>query len=206
LKKNKKIAMYFIWEGLPNPVREKVDKFSSAKELWDKLHDIYSSPIADSKNAKEDADKDQEELCSPCQTYSEDEEYLITIGMMFFFTCEKCRHLEIECHEGNEIEKLIEKEDNHEAELISALYERREENKSLKKKLMKQKESVHIFEESQQVIENLRTQLEEARNIEENLEYQKKYLEANIEAKKEEAEMREKILTDHLKEITNDLN
>jgi hypothetical protein len=47
---------------------------------------------------------------------------------------------------------------------------------------MKQKESVHIFEETQQVIENLRTQLEEVRKIEENLEYQKKYLEANIEA------------------------
>jgi hypothetical protein len=31
-------------------------------------------------------------------------------------------------------------------------------------------------------------------------------LEDNIEEKKEEVEMREKILTDHLKEITNDLN
>jgi hypothetical protein len=57
--------------------------------------------------------------------------------------------------------------------LISDLDELREENKSLKKELMKQKESVHIFEESQQVIENLRTQLEEARKIEQNLEYQK---------------------------------
>jgi hypothetical protein len=28
LKKNKKIAMDFIWEGLPNSVREKVGKFS----------------------------------------------------------------------------------------------------------------------------------------------------------------------------------
>jgi hypothetical protein len=41
LKKNKKIEMDFIWEGLPNPVRENIGKFSSAKELWDKLHDIY---------------------------------------------------------------------------------------------------------------------------------------------------------------------
>jgi hypothetical protein len=48
MKKNKKIAMDFIWEGLPNPIREKVGKCSSTKELWDKLHDIYSSPIADS--------------------------------------------------------------------------------------------------------------------------------------------------------------
>ena len=45
---------------------------------------------------------------------------------------------------------------------------------------MTQKESVQFFEEAQQVIENLRTQLEEAKNIEENIEYQKKYLEANI--------------------------
>jgi hypothetical protein len=52
--------MDFIWEGLPNSVREKVGKFSSAKELWGNLHDIYSSPITDSKNAKEDVDTDQE--------------------------------------------------------------------------------------------------------------------------------------------------
>jgi hypothetical protein len=61
-------------------------------------------------------------------------------------------HLEIEFHEGNETKKLIEKEDNYEVELNSALDELREKNKSLKKELMKQKESVHIFEESQQVI------------------------------------------------------
>jgi hypothetical protein len=68
--------------------------------------------------------------------------------MMFLFNCEKCGHLEIECHEGNETEKLIEKEDNYKAELISALDElrkEREESKSLNKELMKQKESIHIF-------------------------------------------------------------
>jgi hypothetical protein len=75
LKKNNKITMDFIWEGLPKPVREKVGKCSSAKELWDKLHDIYSSPIADSENAKEDEDTEQEERCSSCQTDSEEEEY-----------------------------------------------------------------------------------------------------------------------------------
>jgi hypothetical protein len=55
-------------------------------------------------------------------------------------------------------------------------------------------------------MKNLRTQLEEAEKIEENLEYQKRCLEANIVAQKEEVEMREKILTDHLKERNNDLN
>jgi hypothetical protein len=83
LKKNNKISMDFISEGLPNPVREKVGKCSSTKELWGKLHDIYSSPIVDSENVKEYADTNQEELCSPCQTYSEDEEYIITRGMLF---------------------------------------------------------------------------------------------------------------------------
>ena len=102
--------------------------------------------------------------------------------MLFCFTFERHEHLEIECHEGNETKKLIEKEYNYEEEFISALDELREENKSLEKELMKQKESVHIFEESQHVIENLRTQLEEARKIEKNLEYQKQCLEANIAA------------------------
>jgi hypothetical protein len=55
LKKNNKIAMDLIWAVLPNPVREKVGKCSSIKEIWDKLHNIYSSLITDSKNSKEDA-------------------------------------------------------------------------------------------------------------------------------------------------------
>jgi hypothetical protein len=33
LKKNNKIAMNFIWEGLPNPTRENVGKCSSTKEF-----------------------------------------------------------------------------------------------------------------------------------------------------------------------------
>ena len=71
---------------------------------------------------------------------------------------------------------------------------------------MKQKESVQGSEKDQKVTKNLRDQLEEARRIEETLKYQKKCLEANIAAQKEEAEKREKILMDHLKERTNDLN
>jgi hypothetical protein len=65
--------------------------------------------------------------------------------MLFCFNCEKRGHIEIECHEGNETKKQIEKEDKYEAEFISALDELREGKKSLKKELMKQKENVHIF-------------------------------------------------------------
>jgi chromosome segregation ATPase len=93
--------------------------------------------------------------------------------------------------------------------LISAieyLKKEREENKSSKKELMKQKESVQGSEKDQQIIKNLRAQLEESIRIEETLEYQKKCLESNIAAQKEESEKREKILMDHLNERTNELN
>ena len=139
LKKNNKIAMDFIWKGLPKPVREKVGKYSSAKELLDKLHDIYSSPIADLENSKEDANIEQE---------------------------------------VDYREKLI--------SAIKYLKKEREEKNSSKKELMNQKESVQGFEKDQWVIKNLRAQLEGAKRIEETIEYQKKCLEANITAQKEE--------------------
>jgi hypothetical protein len=41
-------------EGLPNSVKDKVGKCSSAKELWDKLHNIYYSPITELETAKKD--------------------------------------------------------------------------------------------------------------------------------------------------------
>jgi hypothetical protein len=58
---------------------------------------------------KEDASIDQEEICSPCQTDSEYEEYIINRGMLFFFNCEKRGHLEIKCHEGNETKNKLKK-------------------------------------------------------------------------------------------------
>jgi hypothetical protein len=55
LKRKKKIAMDFILEGLFDSVKYKVGKCSSVKELWDKLHTIYSSSIIESDISKEDA-------------------------------------------------------------------------------------------------------------------------------------------------------
>ena len=52
LKKNNKIAMDFIWEELPNPVREKVGKCLSSKELRDKLHNVYIHPSQNQKMPK----------------------------------------------------------------------------------------------------------------------------------------------------------
>ena len=61
--------MDIILEGLPNLVKEKVGKCLSAKELWDKLHDLYfqESPNTELESAKEDAGT-KEERCSSCQT------------------------------------------------------------------------------------------------------------------------------------------
>ena len=57
--------------------------------------------------------------------------------MLFCFNCEKLGHIEIEFHEGNGTEKLIEKEGYYKEELISSSYELTKENNSLKKELMK---------------------------------------------------------------------
>jgi len=84
-------------EGIYDLVKEKVGKCSSTKELWDTLHNIYSSPITESENAKEDAGTEQEERCSSCQKNSEEEEYEINRSMFFYFKCEKKGHLEFEC-------------------------------------------------------------------------------------------------------------
>jgi hypothetical protein len=145
--------MDFIMEGLCDSVKEKVGKCSSTKELWDKLHDIYFSPITKLEFAKEDTGTKHEERCSSCQIDSEEEECEVTeanIGEFFFFNCEERKHLEIECpylkisdeiENSNKIEAIKSK-------LISALDElkkEREESMSLKKELMKQKESVQIF-------------------------------------------------------------
>jgi hypothetical protein len=47
LKRNNKIEMDGILDALPDSVKFKVGQCSSAKEIWDKLHNLYSkeSPL-----------------------------------------------------------------------------------------------------------------------------------------------------------------
>jgi chromosome segregation ATPase len=93
--------------------------------------------------------------------------------------------------------------------VLDELKKEREENKSLREELIKLKEGFQIPEEVQQMIMNLKVQIEEARRIEETYKSQieeKQCLEAEIVAQRKEAEKRENILTDHLKEIYEDLN
>jgi hypothetical protein len=53
--------MDFILEGLPDLVKVKVGKFSSAKKLWDKLHNFYSK---ESRLQNVDHDKEDEEYAN----------------------------------------------------------------------------------------------------------------------------------------------
>jgi len=103
-------------EGLPILVKDKVGKCSLAKEIWDKLHKIYYSPITKLDIYKIDAGKKQEVRCSSCQTDSEEEEFLINRSEFFFFNYEECEHIEIEFPylniESDEIEKTNEIKDN----------------------------------------------------------------------------------------------
>jgi hypothetical protein len=75
LKRNNKIEMDFIWEGLPDPIRENVAKFSLAKELWDNLHNLYFEqyPITKPEDSKEDARTEKEEIFSSCYIDSKEE-------------------------------------------------------------------------------------------------------------------------------------
>jgi hypothetical protein len=118
LKRNNKIAMDSILDGLHDSVKVKVGQCSSTKEIWDKLHNLYfkESPlITEPKHVdqdKEDVEIEQEEISSSCQTDSEEEE-----------------------EEEGEVDL--------EAELINALSEvkrERKKNKSLKEELIKLKE------------------------------------------------------------------
>jgi hypothetical protein len=80
LKRNNKIAMDAILDGLPDSVKVKVGQCSSAKEIWDKLHNIYSKEsllvITEPEHVdqdKEDVEIEQEERSSSCQTDPEEE-------------------------------------------------------------------------------------------------------------------------------------
>jgi hypothetical protein len=148
LKRNNKIAMDFILEGLSDSVKEKVRQCSLAKEIWDKLHNLYSKgshlimePI---HQDKQDIDIEQEELDNYEEYYEE--------GIV------------------NLEEKLI--------STLSDLKGERKKNKFLEKELIKLKEGsqndTKNSEEVQQIIINIKVQLEEAKVVEETLKNQLK--------------------------------
>jgi len=80
LKRNNKITMDFILEVLLDSVKNKVGQCSSSKDIWDKLHNIYSKEslliIIEPEHVdqnKEDVEIEWDEISASCQTDPEEE-------------------------------------------------------------------------------------------------------------------------------------
>jgi hypothetical protein len=121
-RRNNKMEMDAILDGLDDSVKAKVGSCASAKEIWDKLQDIYAKPEAEEVEA----------------SYNSHIQEAIR-GALFFFNCEEVGHIEHEFpyprierdgeENPNEVEDNpeIEKEENHEAKSLCALERHRKE-------------------------------------------------------------------------------
>jgi acetone carboxylase gamma subunit len=83
-KRNNKLAIDTILDGLTDSVKSKVGSCASAKELWDKLQDLY---------AREEAEEEEEvEANFNISDFKEANK-----GQLFCFNCEGVGHVEFEC-------------------------------------------------------------------------------------------------------------
>jgi hypothetical protein len=108
-RRNNKLSIDTILDGLTYSVKSKVGSCASEKELWDNLQDLY---------AREEKEEEEEEF---------EENYNISYfkeenrGELFFFNCEGVGHVEFECpyprieRDDTEEENSNEEEENHEA-------------------------------------------------------------------------------------------
>jgi hypothetical protein len=83
-RRNNKLAIDTILDGLTDSVKSKVGSCASTKDIWDKLQDLY---------AREEAEEEEEV----------EENYNISYfkeanrGELFLFNCEGVGHVEFEC-------------------------------------------------------------------------------------------------------------
>jgi predicted metal-dependent peptidase len=75
LKRNNEITMDSILDGLPDLVIVKVRQCSSAKEIWDKLHNTYSKEYILKTTDLEHVDRDIEDIEIKQEEFENDEEY-----------------------------------------------------------------------------------------------------------------------------------
>jgi hypothetical protein len=119
-KRNNKLAIDTILDGLTNSVKSKVGSCASTKYLWDKLQELY---------AREEAEEEEEvEEDYNISDFKEENR-----GQLFCFNCEGVGHVEFECphprieRSDTEEEKSNEEEENHKEKII------RQEDENLKK-------------------------------------------------------------------------
>jgi hypothetical protein len=73
-KRNNKLAIDTILDGLTDSVKSKVGSCASSKELWDKLQDLY---------VREDAEEEEVEANYNISDFKEENR-----GQFFYFNCE----------------------------------------------------------------------------------------------------------------------
>jgi hypothetical protein len=118
-KRNNKLAIDTILDGLTDSVKSKVGSCESSKYIWDKIQDLY---------VREDAEEEEVEANYNISHFKEENR-----GQFFCFNCEGVGHVEFECPhpriERNDIEEenSNEEEENHEEKIIQ------QEDENLKK-------------------------------------------------------------------------
>jgi hypothetical protein len=119
-KRNNKLAIDTILDGLTDSVKSKVGSYASSKYIWDKLQDLY---------VKEDTEEEEEvEANYNISDFKEENR-----GQFFCFNCEGVGHVEFECphprieRNDTEEENSNEEEENHEENIIQ------QEDENLKK-------------------------------------------------------------------------
>jgi hypothetical protein len=119
-KRNNKLAIDTILDGLTDSVKFKVGSYASTKYLWDKLQELY---------AREEVEEEEEvEEDYNISDFKEENR-----GQFFCFNYEGVGHVEFECphprieRSDTEEEKSNEEEENHKEKII------RQEDENLKK-------------------------------------------------------------------------
>jgi hypothetical protein len=110
-KRNNKLTIDTILDGLTDSVKCKVGSCASTKELWDKLQDLYVS---------EEAEEVEEDY--NISDFKEENR-----GQFFCFNCEGVGHVEFECPHPRIERDDNEEEENHKVEMIQ------KEDENLKK-------------------------------------------------------------------------
>ena len=86
-KRNNKLAIDTILDGLTDLVKSKVGSCASSKEIWDKLQDLYS---------REEAEEEEEEEEEVEANYNISDFKEANRGQFFCFNCEGVGHVEFE--------------------------------------------------------------------------------------------------------------
>jgi hypothetical protein len=105
VKRNNKLTIDTILDGLTDSVKSKVGSCALEKELWDKLQDLY---------ARDEVEEEEEIEEDYNISYFKEENR----NRFFCFNCEGVGHVEFECSHPRIERYDNEEEENHEVEMI----------------------------------------------------------------------------------------